>query len=140
MGAYLGVDIGGTSVKWALVDDAFNMIDRGDTPTDFSTSEEVVQAIVDIANAHAGSFEAVGVSAPGLIFEDDPDGTIYHGGALTYMHECPIGRILHEKLGVPVAVRNDGKAAPWASMRSARSRARAWAWSWQLAPALAAVW
>ena len=41
------------------------MIDRGDTPTDFSTSEEVVQAIVDIANAHAGSFEAVGVSAPG---------------------------------------------------------------------------
>ena len=110
MGAYLGVDIGGTSVKWALVDDAFNIIDRGDTPTDFSTSEEVVQAIVDIANAHAGSFEAVGVSAPGLIFEDDPDGTIYHGGALTYMHECPIGRILREKLGVPVAVRNDGKA------------------------------
>lgn len=45
MGAYLGVDIGGTSVKWALVDDAFNMIDRGDTPTDFSTSEEVVQAL-----------------------------------------------------------------------------------------------
>ena len=39
MGAYLGVDIGGTSVKWALVDDAFNMIDRGDTPTDFSTSD-----------------------------------------------------------------------------------------------------
>ena len=26
------------------------------------------------------------------------------------MHECPIGRILREKLGVPVAVRNDGKA------------------------------
>lgn len=38
MGAYLGVDIGGTSVKWALVDDDFNMIDRGDTPTAFSSS------------------------------------------------------------------------------------------------------
>ena len=25
------------------------------------------------------------MSAPGLIFEEDPDGTIYHGGALTYM-------------------------------------------------------
>ena len=109
MGAYLGVDIGGTSVKWALVDDDFNMIDRGDTPTAFSSSEEVVRAICDIAQTHAGAFAAVGVSAPGLIFEEDPDGTIYHGGALTYMHECPIGRILREELGVPVAVRNDGK-------------------------------
>lgn len=85
MGAYLGVDIGGTSVKWALVDDDFNMIDRGDTPTTFSSSEEVVRAICDIAQTHAGAFAAVGVSAPGLIFEEDPDGTIYHGGALTYM-------------------------------------------------------
>ena len=85
MGAYLGVDIGGTSVKWALVDDDFNMIDRGDTPTAFSSSEEVVRAICDIAQTHAGAFAAVGVSAPGLIFEEDPDGTIYHGGALTYM-------------------------------------------------------
>lgn len=85
IGAYLGVDIGGTSVKWALVDDNFNMIDRGDTPTAFSSSEEVVRAICDIAQTHAGAFAAVGVSAPGLIFEEDPDGTIYHGGALTYM-------------------------------------------------------
>lgn len=110
MGAYLGVDIGGTSVKWALVDDAFTILDRGDTPTVFSSSDEVVQAIVDIAWAHAGKLQALGVSAPGLIFEDDPDGTIYHGGALTYMHECPVGRILREELGIPVAVRNDGKA------------------------------
>ena len=78
-----------------------------------------MQAIVDIANAHAGSFEAVGASAPGLIFEDDPDGTIYHGGALTYMHDFPIGRILREKLDVPVAVRNDGKACAMGSTRSA---------------------
>lgn len=110
MGAYLGVDIGGTSVKWALVDDDFEMLDRGDVPTAFSSSDEVIQAITDIASKHAGTINAVGVSAPGLIFEDDPDGTIYHGGALTYMHECPIGRVLREKLGVPVAVRNDGKA------------------------------
>lgn len=110
MGAYLGVDIGGTSVKWALVDDDFEMLDRGDVPTAFSSSDEVIQAIADIASKHAGTINAVGVSAPGLIFEDDPDGTIYHGGALTYMHECPIGRVLCEKLGVPVAVRNDGKA------------------------------
>ena len=110
MGAYLGVDIGGTSVKWALVDDEFKMVDRGDIPTAFSSSDEAVQAIVDIAQAHEGAFDAVGVSAPGLIYEDDPNGTIYHGGALTYMHECPLGRLLRERLGVPVAVRNDGKA------------------------------
>ena len=85
------------------------MIDRGDTPTAFSSSEEVVRAICDIAQTHAGAFAAVGVSAPGLIFEEDPDGTIYHGGALTYI--CLLYTSVALKVAKTAGVDLDGRHA-----------------------------
>lgn len=52
------------------------------------------------------------MSAPGGIYEGDVTGTIRRGGALTFMDGCPLGKLMREALGVPVAVNNDGKCAP----------------------------
>ena len=43
------------------------------------------------------------------LYEGDVAGTIHRGGALTFMDGCPLGKLMREALGVPVAVNNDGK-------------------------------
>lgn len=110
MGNCLGIDIGGTSIKWALISNDYRVLERGDFPTKFASSQEVIGAIAAVAEPLSGQYECVGVSAPGGIDTTDPDGTIHRGGALTYMDGCPLGRELRERLNVPVAVINDGKA------------------------------
>lgn len=106
---YFGIDIGGTSVKWALMDEEFGRIETGSIKTDFSSSDECVAALAELVEPYKAQIEAIGVSAPGGIYEGDPDGTIHRGGALRYMDGCPLGKLLRERFGVPVTVNNDGK-------------------------------
>ncbi len=106
---YFGIDIGGTAVKWAILNEEFHIVTRGSLPTAFETADELVAVLADLVRPHLDRVEAVGVSVPGGIYEDDPDGTIHRGGALLYMDGCPLGRRLREELGLPVAVNNDGK-------------------------------
>ncbi len=109
MKEYFGIDIGGTAVKWAILNEEFHVVTRGSLPTAFETADELVAVLVDLVRPHLERIEAVGVSVPGGIYEDDPDGTIHRGGALRYMDGYPLGRRLRDKLGLPVAVNNDGK-------------------------------
>ena len=110
MAEYLGIDIGGTAVKWALVTDDFNIIERDEVPTDFSSSAEVLAALEGLAAPLLGRIAAVGMSVPGSVFDDDPDGTVHRGGALPYMNGVPLARELRERLHRPVSVYNDGKS------------------------------
>lgn len=109
MKEYFGIDVGGTAVKWAVLGEDFSIRERGSLPTDFATADEAVEALAGLVEPYRDRVSAVGVSAPGGIYEDDADGTIHRGGALTYMDSCPLGKMLHERFGIPVAVNNDGK-------------------------------
>lgn len=109
MKEYFGIDVGGTAVKWAVLGEDFSIRERGSLPTDFNTADEAVEALAGLIEPFRDRVSAVGVSAPGGIYEDDADGTIHRGGALTYMDGCPLGKMLHERFGIPVAVNNDGK-------------------------------
>ena len=109
MKEYFGIDVGGTAVKWAVLGEDFSIKERGSLPTGFTTAEETVDALIGLVKPYQDRISAVGVSAPGGIYEGDLDGTIHRGGALTYMDGCPLGKLMREALGVPVAVNNDGK-------------------------------
>ena len=109
MANYLGIDVGGTAVKWALVTEGFEILERGEIPTAFSSAEEALSAYERIAAPLAGRFEAVGASVPGSVFDDDPDCTVHRGGALPYMNGVPVAAELRERLGVPAVAYNDGK-------------------------------
>lgn len=110
MGNYLGIDIGGTAIKWALLTEDYEVLERGDFPTSsVSSAEGMVESLVSVAEPFKGQFQAVGASVPGTIYEDDPTGTVHKGGSLPYMDGCPLGQELSERLGVPAAVENDGK-------------------------------
>lgn len=109
MKEYFGIDVGGTAVKWAVLGEDFSIHARGSLPTGFTTAEETVESLIGLVEPYLNRVSAVGVSAPGGIYEGDLDGTIHRGGSLTYMDGCPLGKIMRERLGVPVAVNNDGK-------------------------------
>ena len=91
-----GIDIGGTSVKWAIVNENYEFGDRGSIPTAFVSADQLVDALAALVGPYRGQVVGVGISAPGGIFgyEVDPDGTIHRGGALPYMDGFPLGRAL----------------------------------------------
>ena len=109
MQEFFGIDVGGTAVKWAVLGEDFSIRERGSLPTGFTTAEETVSALIGLVEPYRERVSAVGVSAPGGIYEGDVTGTIHRGGALTFMDGCPLGKLMREALGVPVAVNNDGK-------------------------------
>ncbi|HIU04735.1 MAG TPA: ROK family protein [Candidatus Coprousia avicola] len=112
MKQFFGIDVGGTEVKWAIMDEDFHFVgERGSIKTDFSSADEAVDAFASLVEPYRDQVAAIGMSVPGSIMEDDPDGTVHRGGALTYMDQCPLAKIMRERFGMPVAVNNDGKCA-----------------------------
>lgn len=103
------VDIGGTAVKYALIDENFRLTHQGEFPTPYDGAEELIEAILQAAEPFRGQFEGVGISLPGTVM-DDPEGTVKRGGNLVFMNDIPLGWRIRERLGVPCAVENDGKA------------------------------
>lgn len=111
MGAVLSIDMGGTSIKWAVISDEYELLERGQIPTRFSSANEVVEALVSVFKARRWPLEGIGVSAPGSMdgYDVDPSGTIRRGGMLPYMDACPLGRLLQERCGLVATIENDGK-------------------------------
>ena len=65
----LGIDIGGTFIKYALVDDNYNIKEKWKVKTiKFETKDEFYDYICSNIK-HNIEFDAIGVSAPGLINE-----------------------------------------------------------------------
>lgn len=111
--SYLSIDVGGTNLKYALIDRAGKISKREHkrTPKDLEGFKEVLSEII---TEYKDDIRAVVLSCPGKI--DSVTGTIYLGGALTYLHEFEIGKFIHEQFELPCSIVNDGKAAALAEL------------------------
>jgi glucokinase len=112
--AAIGVDIGGTSTKAAIVDRDGKMLARVHHPTDPSAGTKTVIAVVDELLTRAGevgaSIEAIGVGAAGFI--DAPSGSVTFAPNLSY-DDPHIALALYGRTELPVIVDNDANAAAW---------------------------
>lgn len=108
MTQYLVYDVGGTNLKYALMDHSGNILTKGKvvSPDNLPAFK---QALIDIADQFEGEFTAIAMCAPGKI--DVHEKTIYYGGALTYLDGFNLEENLGARYQVPVSVENDGKAA-----------------------------
>jgi glucokinase len=76
MSRHLGLDVGGTNLKWAVIesDAELRLLKTGRLPTDTHAGEEsVVQQLLDVARtvfSETEGIESVGVGMPGVL---DPD-------------------------------------------------------------------
>jgi glucokinase len=126
---HIGLDLGGTNVKWTLVEregDEWRTVDRGQVPTDISGGEaSVVPQLADLAvRVRDGSDEgavSLGVAVPGLYIPET--------GIVTFLTNVPgdwsatpVGEPLAVATGLPTRLINDARAFGVAELRFGAGR------------------
>ena len=107
---YLVLDIGGTFVKYAIMDEAAQFVTQGKVPSGTDNEASVIASLEAIRDAVADyDFEGVAISMPGRI--DTATGIAHTGGAYTWLHDYPAAEKYGAVFGKPCTIANDGKCA-----------------------------
>lgn len=111
----LGVDIGGTSIKWSVLSGGM-VTTTGSIDTPRVDQHAVLQAVAELAR-QAGEIDGLGVAVPGTV------DTVRRRSLLVPnlpgdWHEFAFASELEQLAGVPVAFLNDARAFAWAEHSS----------------------
>ena len=107
----IGIDVGGTNVKIALVDENGNIAYSNTVPTHAEmglnyTIENIKQAIRDlITESRVENLEGIGFDFPGQI--DYKNGIVKLAPNIPGWVDIPIAKIIEEEFHVPVKIDND---------------------------------
>ncbi|MBN9606734.1 MAG: ROK family glucokinase [Actinomycetales bacterium] len=118
----IGIDIGGTKIAAALVDETGAIERRLKRKTPAGDGPAIVDAVVDLVTELAGGDTSIpaGVAAPGFI--DLAQSTVYYAPNINWRHE-PLREVLSRRLpGVHITIDNDANAAGWAEFRFGAAR------------------
>ncbi|WP_288479092.1 ROK family protein [uncultured Clostridium sp.] len=110
----LVLDIGGTLIKYAVMNKEAKIFQRGELPTPLDSIESLMKKITELYNSLKDEVNGIAISMPGNI--DTKTGQIYSPGALTYNANVNIVDKIQEHINVPVSVENDGKSAALAEV------------------------
>ena len=112
----IGVDIGGTSTKAAVIDEFGNVVASIVLPTRpgpegvVSTAMEAMTSVVEAAALSVSEVDAVGIGIPGTV--DPARGTVRYAVNVGIGHDdVELGARLSEELALAVHVENDVRAA-----------------------------
>ena len=110
----LAFDIGGTFIKYALVDEAYQVVDSSKVPTP-ATIEEFWEALERVICSFQNRITGIAISCPGEI--NSRLGFVFKGGLIPYLRNIPLASHLNKNFQVSVTVLNDGDAAGLAEAR-----------------------
>lgn len=111
---YFVYDIGGTFIKFALMENNGNIKMKDKFPTTAKSAEELVAQMVEKFLPYKQAIKGIAVSCPGVV--DSEKGVIYQGGSLLFMHEKNLAEMLARECHVPVVLQNDAKSAALAEL------------------------
>ncbi len=112
----IGIDLGGTKILTALIDDNGNVVDRTEMPTNVEQGGQVVidrvlssvQTILEQNQENLPHIRGIGVATAGVI--DTKTNSIIMASNLG-LENAPIGRFIEERFGLPVHIGNDANVA-----------------------------
>lgn len=112
----LGVDIGGTNIRAALVAPDGTLGNRIKFRTDakrgpFAIIDDLIQRLRDLIDTADGDVMAIGVGCPGPL--NSTTGIVHEAPNLEGWVNIPLGERLSEGLGRRVKIHNDANAATW---------------------------
>ena len=110
----LVLDIGGSAIKYAVMDHKAEIFQKGEVPTPLDKIESLMDAIKGIYEGVQDEVNGIAISMPGNI--DSSTGHIYSPGALLYNANINIIDKIQEYIDLPVSVENDGKSAALAEV------------------------
>ncbi|WP_125763021.1 ROK family protein [Companilactobacillus hulinensis] len=110
MKKYIGLDIGGTSIKYGIVDGEGNVSHKDSFKTTGTKDELITKILNAFFQLHQdfGPFDGIGVSMPGVV---QSDGFLTIAGAVKPFYGINLQSILEEKTELPVKIENDANAA-----------------------------
>ncbi len=111
----LAIDVGGTEIKYGIIDEDLNITHQGFVPTPYTCFEDFSDTIYGIYEPIKDEVEGIAMSLPGFV--DGKKGRVNGGGAMKYNHGTAVGKLLEERCGCKVVLENDGKAAAIAEFR-----------------------
>jgi glucokinase len=112
----IGVDLGGTNLRIAAVDESGKLLDKVSSDTEVARGrdfvvDEMTQAIRKMLDGFRGHGESrgVGIGVPGII--DMDTGMLRESPNLPGWSEFPVHAEIERRLGIPVMLENDANAA-----------------------------
>lgn len=114
---FLGIDVGGTSIKLGVVDDLGQPVARTQIPTEEAQGPQAAvqrmrraaETLLAASGLSCGDLAAVGLCVPGTL--DISRGLFLQPHNLPHWHFFPIRDAVAEAFGLPVAFANDANAA-----------------------------
>lgn len=109
-------DVGGTEIKYSVMDEQMNRFDAGSVPTPQDTQAHFLDTLYALYAPHRDEVHGIAMALPGFV--DGCTGFVSNGGALLYNTGTQVGQRVRKRCGCPVVLENDGKAAAIAELRA----------------------
>jgi glucokinase len=114
---FVGLDVGGTTMKAGVVDDMGQMLAHVDVPTEpakgqiqgLATMADAIRQAAAAANVPMNRITAIGVATPGSL--DLKAGVILDPPNLKPWRNVPVRQFIADTFGLPTAFQNDANAA-----------------------------
>jgi len=117
----IGIDLGGTNVRAAVVDRAGRVLaeERAPTPLEWPALHDTIVELVGRLRVGSPDLAAVGVGAAGLV---DRDGAVHYAPNIPRLIRVPLQEVLTASLTLPVVVDNDAHVAALGELRYGAAR------------------
>jgi glucokinase len=112
----VGVDIGGTKVLGALVDETGTVLSehRVPSPDPWPEMRDAIVGVIEVLREGEPGVRAVGVGAAGMI---DLDGVIHYAPNVPGFRRVPVRAAVAEATGLPTIVDNDANVAAYGEIK-----------------------
>ncbi|ODA89674.1 glucokinase [Leifsonia xyli subsp. xyli] len=118
----IGIDVGGTKIAGAVVDELGAIVREDRVPTDATRPEEIENAVVAmIQRLSDGPERIVGAGVAAAGFVDAGQSIVYYAPNISWRSE-PVREKLEKRIDLPVIIENDANAAGWAEFRYGAGR------------------
>lgn len=104
---FIGIDIGGTGIKFGVVNEKGEILKKESIPTK-KTTEDIIEDLVSVCSKLIKEYNVtrIGAASPGIV----TNGVIQAPGNLPFRY-TPLVKILEERLNLPVTLANDAHCA-----------------------------
>ncbi|MDO5061779.1 MAG: ROK family protein [Peptostreptococcaceae bacterium] len=110
---YIAIDIGGTKLKHGLIDEAGNILERTEIPSEAHRGgAHLVELVLEICHAYVQDhkIEGIGISTAGMV-DPEKGEIIYSGKQIPEYSGTKWKRIIEDEFKVPCEVENDVNCA-----------------------------